>query len=182
MPRLTPLNMDELTPEQREVADAIVSGPRGGIRGPFEPWLRSPQLADRAQKLGEFCRFSTSLPKPLSELAIITTGAFWKSQYEFYAHARIAREVGVPEAVIEAIRSGTRPALEGQALTVYEFVTEYLTTRRVSDTTYASAVRAFGEQGVVELVGIVGYYGLVAMTLNVFEMPLPEGVSPPLPE
>ncbi len=181
MPRLTPLDLDHLTPEQQEVANAIVSGPRGGLRGPFDPWLRSPQLADRAQRLGEFCRYHSSLPPALSELAIIVTGAFWKSQYEFYAHARLAREAGVPDAVIEAVRTGRRPEVTGPEAVVYDFVQEYLTTHRVSDAVYARAVEAFGERGVVDLVGIVGYYGLVSMTLNVFDMPLPPGVEPPLP-
>lgn len=181
MPRLTPLDLDHLTPEQQEVANAIVSGPRGGLRGPFDPWLRSPQLADRAQRLGEFCRYHSSLPPRLSEMAIIVTGAFWKSQYEFYAHARLAREAGLPDAVIEAIRTGVRPDVTGAEAAIYDFVTEFLNTKRVSDATYARAIEAFGERGVVDLVGIVGYYGLVSMTLNVFDVPLPPGVEPPLP-
>ncbi|GMU41242.1 MAG: carboxymuconolactone decarboxylase [Chloroflexota bacterium] len=181
MPRLTPLDLDHLTPEQQEVANAIVSGPRGGLRGPFDPWLRSPQLADRAQRLGEFCRFHSSLPPRLSEMAIIVTGAYWKSQYEFYAHARLAREAGLPDAVIEAIRTGVRPDVTGPEAAIYDFVTEFLNTKRVSDATYARAIEVFGERGVVDLVGIVGYYGLVSMTLNVFDVPLPAGVEPPLP-
>src|SRR5918993_1471096 len=94
MPRLAPLDLNKLTPEQKKVADAIVAGPRGGLRGPFDPWLRSPHLADRAQKLGEYCRFNNSLPKDLSELAICLVGRHFKAQYEFYAHARLAKEAG----------------------------------------------------------------------------------------
>src|SRR5687767_9447679 len=88
MPRLAPLDLNKLTPEQKKAADAIVAGPRGGLRGPFEPWLRRPELADRAQKLGEYCRFNNSLPKDLSELAICLVGRHFKAQYEFFAHAR----------------------------------------------------------------------------------------------
>jgi len=95
MPRLAPLDLNQLTPEQKKVADAIVAGPRGALRGPFEPWLRSPTLADRAQKLGEYCRFNNSMPKDLAELAICLVGRHFKAQYEFYAHARLAREAGL---------------------------------------------------------------------------------------
>ena len=181
MTRLVPLDMDSLTPEQSEVAAAIMAGPRGGLRGPFEAWLRSPQLADRAQKLGEYCRFGSSLPKDLSELAIILAGKHWKSQYEFWAHARLAREAGLAEEVVEAVRSGSAPPFtKDSERVVYDFVTEYFATNRVSDTTYGRAKAAFGEAGVVDLIGVVGYYGIVCMTLNVFEVALPEGTEPPL--
>lgn len=181
MTRLAPLDMDKLTPEQSEVAAAIMAGPRGGLRGPFEAWLRSPLLADRAQKLGEYCRFNSSLPKDLSELAIILAGKHWKSQYEFWAHARLAREAGLHEEVIEAVRVGAAPPFtKDSERVVYDFVTEYFATNRVSDTTYGRARAAFGEAGVVDLIGVVGYYGIVCMTLNVFEVALPEGQTPPL--
>src|SRR5215207_10529419 len=106
MPRLSPLDLNKLTPEQKKVADAIVAGPRGGLRGPFEPWLRSPGLADRAQKLGEFCRFNSSLPPVLSELAILVTAKHWRAQFEWWAHARLAAGAGVEDDVIETIRLG----------------------------------------------------------------------------
>jgi 4-carboxymuconolactone decarboxylase len=183
MSRLTPLPMDQMTPEQREVAEAIASGPRGGIRGPFEAWLRSPVLADRAQKLGEYCRFNSSLPPHLSEMAIILTGKHWSSQYEFWAHAEMARKAGLPEETIEAIRTGATPEFrnDGEQV-VYELVTEYLRRHRVSDATYARAVEVIDERGVCDVVAIVGYYGLVSMTLNIFDVGLPEGVEPLLAE
>lgn len=182
MARLAPLDLDKLPPEQRAVADAIISGPRGGIRGPFESWLRSPELADRAQKLGEYCRFGTSLPRDLSEFAILLTGKHWKAQFEFWAHARLARDAGLPEDIIEAVRTGEQPAFRSEAQrAVYALVTEYFSTNRVSDATYAQAVAELGERGVVDLVGVVGYYGLVSMTLNVFEVGLPPGQEDPLP-
>lgn len=181
MPRLEPLTPETMTEEQRRIAEEIAAGPRGGLRGPFQAWLRSPALADRGQRLGEFCRFNTTLPPRLSELAILVTARHWTAQYEWYAHARIAREAGVPEAAIEAIARRETPPLDDadQAL-VYRFAAEYYATHRISDATYQAAVERLGEQGVVELVGIMGYYGLVAMTLNVFEMPLPEGEPEPL--
>jgi 4-carboxymuconolactone decarboxylase len=181
MPRLAPLDLNNLTPEQKTVADAIVAGPRGGLRGPFEPWLRSPHLADRAQKLGEYCRFHNSLPRDLSELAICLVGRHFKAQYEFYAHARLAKEAGLAPDIVEAIRLRATPLFTREAeRIVYDFVTEYLATNRVAEPNYKRAIEAFGEQGVVDLVGVCGYYMLVSMTLNVFEMPLPPGVPEPL--
>ncbi len=181
MPRLAPLDLNKLTPEQKKVADAIVSGPRGGLRGPFEPWLRSPVLADRAQKLGEYCRFNNSLPNDLSELAICLIGRHFKAQYEFYAHAALARKAGLSAELVEAIRTRqTPPFKREEERTVYDFVTEYLATNRVAKPNYERAIKAFGEQGVVDLVGVCGYYMLVSMTLNVFEMPLPPGEAEPL--
>lgn len=181
MARLPRLDLDNLAPEQKEVADAIRSGPRGGLRGPFEPWLRSPGLAGPAQQLGEYCRFHSSLPKDLSELAILLTGKHWRAQFEFWAHTRLGREAGLPGDIIEAIRTGQTPPFRSEEeRVIYDFVTEYFSTNRVSDATYRRALDAFGEQGVVDLVGTVGYYGLVSMTLNVFEIDVPEGEQPPL--
>src|SRR6201990_938949 len=174
MPRLAPLDLSKLTPEQKKVADAIVAGPRGALRGPFDPWLRSPHLADRAQKLGEYCRFNSSRPKDLSELAICLIGRHFKAQYEFYAHARLAREAGLSAEFVGHIRTRkTPPFKREQERVVYDFVTEYLATNRVSAPNYKRAVDAFGEPGVVDLVGVSGYYMLVSMTLHVLEVPLP---------
>ena len=147
------------------------------------PWLRSPELANHGQRLGAYCRYGTSLPRNLSELAIITTGKHWTAQYEFYAHARLALEAGVPQAAVAAIRTGGAPTFEddGERF-VYDFVTEYFRTNRISDATYQRGLDLVGERGILDLVAIVGYYSLVSITLNVFEVDLPEGVSPPLPE
>ena len=181
MPRMAPLDFKNLTPDQQRVADAIRSGPRGGLRGPFEAWLRSPELADRAQQLGAYCRFGTSLPRDVSELAILLTGKHWRAQFEFWAHARLARDAGLPEDVIEAIRTGARPALARDDLAIaYELVTEHFATNRLSAATYERAVRVFGERGLIDLIGLVGYYGLVSMTLNIAEVALPEGEKEPL--
>ncbi|MDA1010494.1 MAG: carboxymuconolactone decarboxylase family protein [Chloroflexi bacterium] len=183
MPRLAPLELDDMTPEQRTVAEAIMSGPRGRLRGPFPAWLRSPELAEHAQKLGAYCRFGSSLAPNLSELAIIVTGRRWTAQFEFWAHASLAREAGVSDAAIEAIRTGGTPAFGDPAeQLVYDFVTEYLATSRISDASYTRALDTVGERGILDLVAIVGYYTLVSMTLNVFEVDVSEGVERPLPE
>jgi 4-carboxymuconolactone decarboxylase len=181
MARMAPLDFDHLTPDQQRVADAIRSGPRGGLRGPFEAWLRSPELADRAQQLGAYCRFGTSLPRDVNELAILLTGKHWKAQFEFWAHARLAREAGLPEDVIEAVRTGAKPAFAREDLTAaYELVTEYFATNRLSNETYQRAITVFGERGLIDLIGLVGYYGLVSMTLNIAEVALPAGEPEPL--
>jgi 4-carboxymuconolactone decarboxylase len=183
MSRLAPLELDDMTSEQRAVADEIMSGPRGGLRGPFLPWLRSPELANHGQRLGAYCRYGTSLPRNLSELAIIITGKHWTAQYEFYAHAHLALEAGVSEAAVEAIRTGGTPTFEDAAEQfVYDFVTEYFRTNRVSDATYQRGLEIVSERGILDIVAIVGYYSLVSVTLNVFEVELPAGESLPLPE
>ncbi len=180
MPRLAPLDPAAFTPDQQRIADSITAG-RGGLGGPFLPWMRSPELCDRAQRLGDFCRFHSSLDPFLSEFAIIVTARYWKAQYEFYAHARMAREAGIADAIVEAVRADAEPSLEDERhRAIYAFVTEYFATHRVSDATYARATAALTERGVVDLVGIVGYYSLVSLTLNVFEVPLPAGEALPL--
>jgi 4-carboxymuconolactone decarboxylase len=179
MSRLPILDGDVLTDEQRAVHDAIVSGPRGRVQGPLAMWLHSPPLAERAQSLGAFCRYGTSLPPRLSELAIICVGADWKAGFEFHVHAPIAIDAGVDPAVVEAIRRGEPPAFtQPDEAAVHRFSVELLRTRRVSDAAYRGAVEVLGERGVVELVGVLGYYGLICMTINAFEVAAPSGPDP----
>lgn len=181
MARLAPLDLESLTPQQKEVADAIRSGPRGGMRGPFEAWLRSPGLADTAQRLGAYCRFGSSLPADINELAILLTGKHWKAQFEFWAHARLALQAGLDPEIIEAVRTGAQPPFKRDLeRVVYDVVTEYFETHRLSAATYGRAIAILGEAGLVDLIGVVGYYGLVSMTLNVFEVDVPEGEISPL--
>ncbi len=180
MPRIPDLDPAKLNDAQRKVYDAIVAGPRGKVQGPLGIWLQSPALAHSAQQLGAFCRFGSSLPARLSELAILVTGADWKAQFEWYAHAPMGIAAGLDPAPLEAIRTGGQPTFaKDDEAAVYAFAHELVTTRRVSDAVYARAVKQLGQAGVVELVAIIGYYGLVSATLNVFEVPLPEGVAPP---
>ena len=171
---------EDLTPAQRRVHDAIVAGPRGRVEGPLRVWLLSPALAERAQELGAFCRYHTKLPPRLSELAILVTGAFWKAGFEWHVHAPIAREAGVPAEAIEALRLGKEPRFaNADEAAVYAFSRELWTERRVSDATYRRTAQLLGDETTVELVGILGYYGLISMTINAFEVPLPLGVDQP---
>jgi len=180
-PRFPPLSPDEMTEAQRRVAEAIVAGPRGGLRGPFQAWLRAPELADRLQKVGEYLRFSTSVPRRLNELAILITARAWDAQFEWFAHHRLALEAGLDPGVAADIAEGRRPAaLQDDEAVVYDFCTELRDTRRVGDRTLQRALQLLGEQGVVELIAVSGYYDLVSMTLNVAEVALPDGISEPL--
>ena len=180
MARMPDIVYAELDADQRRVHDAITAGPRGQVQGPLRVWMQSAQLADRAQALGAFCRFGTSLPPRLSELAILVTGAHWRAGFEWFAHAPIAIKAGIDPAAVEAIRVGKAPALaQPDAAAVYAFAHELLTTRDVSDATYRQILAQLGQKGVVELVGILGYYGLIAMTIKAFEVPLPAGTPEP---
>jgi 4-carboxymuconolactone decarboxylase len=179
MPRLGEIELARLTEEQRRVAEQIRSGPRGGLAGPFWPWLRNPELADRAQKLGELVRYNSTLPPRLFELAVLVTAQHWKAQFEWYAHAPLARKAGLGEDIIAAIQAGARPNFTAaDEAAVYDFATELYARRRVGDAAYAAALAHLGERGVVELVGILGYYALVSMTLNVFGIDVPQGAPP----
>jgi 4-carboxymuconolactone decarboxylase len=180
MPRLPDLVVEDLTPEQRRVHDAILSGPRGVVQGPLKVWLNSPELADRAQALGAFCRYGTVLPPRLSELAIITTGAYWKAGFEWAVHAPIALKTGLDPDAVEAIRKGEPPKLERpDEAAVHAFAHELLHNRKVSDETYRRAEAELGSRALVDLVGILGYYGLISMTIVAFEVPVPEDAPEP---
>lgn len=166
---------------QRRVYDEIVAGPRGEVVGPLGVWLRRPELADRAQRLGEYARYGTSLPPVLSELAILVVARTWGSEFEWLVHKPIALAAGVPPDAVEAIRTGSTPTLEDQAQsTVYQFCAALLSEHHVDDALYASTVGALGADGVIDLVGILGYYSLISMTINAFNVPPPEGMQPEL--
>jgi 4-carboxymuconolactone decarboxylase len=183
--RLPPLALDDLTSEQQALVDAIKSGPRGTFtnEGPFAVFLHAPAYGALAQKLGGHVRLNTSIPPRLSEFAILCTGHFWKAQYEWYVHARIAAEQGVKEATIRDLKAGRPPkSAPRDEMAIYAFVKELYATRRVSNATYARVHKLLGDAGMVELTGILGYYVLISMTLNVFRMPLPEGETLPFPE
>jgi 4-carboxymuconolactone decarboxylase len=169
--RLPEFDADTASPRQRSVLASILSGPRGNLNGPFLGWIHSPELADHAQELGAFCRYRTGLPLRLSELAILVTAARWRSQAEWHIHYPIAIDAGMPVEVAEAIRINRRPVFDDQddAL-IYDFATELYKTQRVSDTTFHAVVDRFGMEVTVNLVGLLGYYALVAMTLNTFAM------------
>lgn len=179
MTRLTTLTPETMTDEQRRAYEEIIAGPRGGIRGPFNALLRSPGMCDHAQRLGAFIRYESVLPGKLRELAICITARHWAAQYEWYAHSKIAREQGLADSILDAIAEKKRPTFSEPAEeTVYDFCTQVLQTPEVGDAAYRAATDLLGEQGVVELVGLMGYYCLVALTLNTFQVPLPEGAKP----
>ena len=180
-PRFPTLAPEAMTPEQTEAAEAIMSGPRKSLGGPFNAWLRSPALADRLQRVGAYLRFETSLPHRLNEFAILITARHWGAQFEWYAHHRLALQAGLDPAVATDLAEGRRPAgMKADETAVYDFCTELRRDRQVSDAAFAAAKAALGEQGVVELIAVSGYYDLVSMTLNVAQVPLPDGVEPPL--
>ncbi len=183
--RLPALSLDSLAPEQQSLVDAIKSGPRGQFNneGPFAAFLHAPAYGVLAQKLGGHLRFNTCVPPRLSEFAILCTGQFWKAQYEWYAHAAIAAKQGVKEATIRDLKAGRAPkSAPRDEMAIYAFIKELYATRRVSNATYTRVHKFLGDAGMVELVGILGYYVLISMTLDVFRMPLPEGAALPFKE
>jgi 4-carboxymuconolactone decarboxylase len=171
--------------DQRRVYDKIVSGPRGRIQGPLRAALHNAELADKWQALGALLRYGTKLPPRLSEIAILVTGRACQSPFEWYAHRSEAEKAGVEPAVIDAILEGQVPSgLSADDGAVYHYAVELNKHKSVSDATYAVALARFDERTVVELTALIGYYTMVAMTLNCHEIPLPEGVKPafPLPQ
>jgi 4-carboxymuconolactone decarboxylase len=183
-PRLPAVDMTRLTGEQQALVDAIKSGPRGQFSndGPFAVYLHAPKFGQLAQQLGAHSRLGTSLPPRLSELAILFTAQHWKAQYEWAAHAVIAAKQGVKEATIRDLQAGRAPkSAPRDEMAIYSFAKELYAARRVSNATYARAHKLLGDAGMVELVGILGYYATVSMVLNVFRMQVP-GAKPPFRE
>jgi 4-carboxymuconolactone decarboxylase len=179
--RFKPLAAEQLTPEQRRMIQHLMAGERTALTGPFNVLLRSPEMGDLAQQFGAQTRFHSSLPRNLNEFAIIITARFWTSQYEWYAHKRDALKYGLKPALIDAVAAGKRPTLmSAEEEAVYDFCTELLNKKQVSDPTFKAAVDKFGERGVVDMTGTIGYYNLVSMLLNVDRYPLPEGEKPQL--
>jgi len=178
--RIPDIDEAALTSAQEKVFAAIKAGPRGVVVGPLRVWLHSPKLAEKAQELGAFCRYETSLPTALSELAILVTGAHWRAGFEWHVHAPIAIKAGLSEAAVEAIRCGREPHLRDPAQSaVYSFCRTLLETRKLDSEIYDRTVAEIGTVGVVELTGILGYYGLISMTIVGFEVPVPAGASDP---
>jgi 4-carboxymuconolactone decarboxylase len=178
--RLSELGDDALDEAQRQVVAELSAGPRRGVVGPYDAWLRHPELARRARLVGDYCRFEAEVPRDIAELVILVAGRYWDAPYEFAAHAPLARQAGLDPQIVESLRAGERPELpDGQAEAAYDLVTELLSSHEVSDSTYARAAEALGEAMLVDVVAIAGYYAMVCMTLNVFRMPLPEGVDHP---
>jgi 4-carboxymuconolactone decarboxylase len=181
--RLPDFSIETATAEQKAVLQEILSGPRGNLNGPFLGWIHSPELAQHAQRLGAFCRYKTGLSLRHSELAILVTAARWRSQAEWFIHYPIALEAGVPPEIADALRTGTPPVFaDADDALIHDFATELYESKRVSEATYARAVERFGEVVVINLVGLLGYYALVAMTLNTFGMRAQGQTELPFPE
>jgi 4-carboxymuconolactone decarboxylase len=181
--RLGPLSMEQMSNAQRVVAQAIIDGPRGAVYGPFVPLLRSPELMQHAQRMGEYLRFRSAIGTRLSELAILVTARQWNQKVEWAIHAPIAFQCGIGRAIIDAI--GARqapPGLREDEAAVIDFCTELHCDKRVSDATYARARSLFGEHGVVDLMGLNGYYTFLAMIMNSAQTALPADASWLLPD
>ena len=185
-PRLPAIPAERLTPAQQALIESIRSGPRGQatqIRGPFAVFLHSPDFGQLAQQLGGYCRLKTRVPPRLSEFAILVTAKLWRAQYEWYAHVPHAERAGVTPQTIKALRAGRIPKpLPKDERAVYDFIKELYRRKRVADKTYARLQAILGDDGMVEFVGILGYYVLIAMSLNVFRMGPPEGEPLPFRE
>lgn len=180
MARVKIRTAEEMTEEQRRVYNATLAGRRGRMPAPLVAWLESPVLADRAQKLGEFVRYETSLPPRLSELAILSVARYWTAQFEWTAHKAEALKAGLDPEIIDDIASRREPRFKNpDEPVIYEFSTALLQKHSVPDELYRKAVETFGLRAVVELVGILGYYTLISMTLNTFEIQ-PDGRTPEL--
>ena len=180
-PRLPDIDEASLTERQRQVYDRIVAGPRGQVVGPLRVWLHSPELADHAQALGGVVRYGTALPPILSELAILVTARIWSSGFEWSHHAPIAEAAGLDPAIIEAIGLARRPEFADTVQkALFDAAVELHRDRALTDATFDAALAALGRPARVELVGICGYYTLISMTINAFEVPEDEG--PLLPE
>ncbi len=184
--RLPALSEDQLDPRQQALLGSMRSGPRGAqlaLQGPFGVYMHAPEFGELTQKLGAHCRYKTAVPARLSEFAILVTARLWRAQYEWYAHVPHAEKAGVSPQTIKAIKTGRRPTdAQKDELAIYDLIHELYRTRRVSDRNYARVHAILGDAGMVELVGIFGYYGLVAMILDVFRVPLPAGATPAFAE
>jgi 4-carboxymuconolactone decarboxylase len=177
-PRLALMDEATMNEAQRGLLASLRSGPRGqsiAPRGPFAAWMHAPEFGELAQHLGAHCRYRTKLPARLSEFAILCTARTWRAQYEWYAHAPMAERAGVMPKTIADLRAGREPkAAPKDERAIYAFVQELYKTRRVSERTYKRVHSFLGDTAMVELVGILGYYALISMTLNVFRMLPPE--------
>ena len=181
MPRLSLPHPDSMTSEQRAVHDRIVSGPRGEIKGPLRAALHNPELADRWQALGALLRYRTSLTPRQSELAILVTARHCRSPFEWFAHRSEAERAGWSAAALDDLLAGQRPGgLDETEAAIHQYASELNRSHSVATATHAACVRLLGERATVELTALVGYYTMVAMTLNAHEIPMPDDAPPPL--
>jgi 4-carboxymuconolactone decarboxylase len=178
--RFKPLDLNRLDPEQNAMIHGILAGSRTSLNGPFNILLRSPDLGNRLQAVGEYLRFKTSLPHAINEFAIVTVAREWTAQYEFFAHKKLALVAGVKEEVVDDIAAGRTPKMTPDQQAVWTFIKELDSTHQVSDSTFDNVKQRFGERGVVDLISLVGYYHTMSMLMNVDRYPMPPGEKPPL--
>jgi 4-carboxymuconolactone decarboxylase len=178
MTRYRELKHEELNEAQRRVWDDVVAGPRHAVPPPAHVWLNSPGLADHAHKLGAHVRFGTDFSPRLTEIAILVTARYWTAQFEWQAHARLARQAGLAEEVIAAIAERRTPVFtDPDEQLVYDFCSTFYQNHAVGDGLFEKVKQRFGERGLVDLTGLIGYYPFVSVTLNVFEVPVPPGAQ-----
>lgn len=171
MTRVASIDPENLNERQRKAYEAIAASRPGGVRGPLAVWLARPEFADLAQSLGRYCRFETLLPPRLSELAILVTARVWSSEFEWQAHKKFALKAGLATSTIEAVRQGRVPDFSSDDESiVHDFALAVHRDRKVSQNLYNKAVSILGEAAVIDLTGLLGYYALVAMTINVFDV------------
>ncbi|MDC8758603.1 carboxymuconolactone decarboxylase family protein [Janthinobacterium fluminis] len=181
--RLGPIPFEQLSDAQRAAAQAVIDGPRGALYGPFVPLLRSPELMAAAQRMGEYLRYRSAIGVRLSELAILVTARQWTQQVEWAIHAPLALANGIKQDTIDAIAARRRPAaMAADETLVHDFCLELHQRRQVAEPTYAAALALFGEQGVVDLIGINGYYTFLSMVMNSAQTAVPASPAAPLPE
>jgi 4-carboxymuconolactone decarboxylase len=181
--RFAPLKTDELTPQQKALADSLAAPPRNGKinNPPFRAYARSPELAERLIALADYLRWHTSLPPRLSELAILITAREWTAQYEWQAHYPQAMKGGLDPAVAAAIAAGKRPdGMKPDEAALYDFATALYRERKVSDSVYKAAFEQFGERGIMDMIGIIGFYDITSMTLITMQAGVPDGKPLPL--
>ena len=177
--RMPPLAQDSLDARQREVADQLTRGPRGGVQGPFIPLLRSPELVERLGNLGEYLRFGSSLAPRISELTMLIVARQWTNQFEWAVHVPLALKAGVDPSVVDALAEGCYPtAMVADEGVAYAICDELTRTKGVCETTYRRATETFGERGLIDIAAVYGYFTTVCAIMNVAHTPPPESAVP----
>ena len=175
--RLPPLRLEQMNDAQRQAAEELIAGPRKGVKGPFIPLLRSPELLARMQKLGEYLRFQSALGTRINEFVTLIVARAWTQEFEWFIHLPLAAKAGTSGETLEALASGRRPAAMAEDEAVaYDFTTELMAHHGVCDATYARTLATFGEQGLIDLVGLIGYFTAISMVLNAAHTP-PEALT-----
>lgn len=183
MPRIPLVTKASMTDEQRRVYDAMMSGPRRSPPvGPLAAAMHRPDLAEKWSDLGLVLRFNSSFEPRLREFVILLTGRYWDCQFEWFSHEAEARKAGLSEQTIETLRNGGHSFAAHDEQAIHDYAIELLHDHRVGDATYKRILDAHGTAGIVELTALIGYYAMVALTLNAHEIGVPEGATPPLPE